>query len=98
MSLSGNVAFFRNHNGISVFHDRFWVSNEDVQLFTDRAGGPGMGFGIYFQGHWYNAKWSESWRRRRRGVTLVKTVLELFPIVVALFIAQPKLRKVKIQR
>ena len=57
-----------------------------------------MGFGIYFQGHWYNAKWSESWRRRRRGVTLVKTVLELFPIVVALFIAQPKLRKVKIQR
>ena len=25
--------FFRNHNGVSAFHDRYWVTNEDVQLF-----------------------------------------------------------------
>ena len=43
--------FFIKFNGIAVFHDRFWVSNEDVQLFTDSAAGEGLGFGIYFAGH-----------------------------------------------
>lgn len=33
------LSFSQNFNGISVFHDRFWVSNEDVQLFTDSAAG-----------------------------------------------------------
>ena len=37
---------------MSAFHDRFWISNVDVQLFTDSAAGPGLGFGIYFQGKW----------------------------------------------
>lgn len=28
--------FFNDYNGLSVFHDRYWVSIEDVELFTDR--------------------------------------------------------------
>ena len=37
---------------MSAFHDRFWVSNEDVQLYTDSAAGTGLGFGVYFHGKW----------------------------------------------
>ena len=29
--------FFKTFNGVSVFHDRFWVSNVDVELFTGSA-------------------------------------------------------------
>ena len=49
--------FFRHHNGISVFHDRFWLSNDDANFYTDSAGGEDLGFGIFFQGHWCSARW-----------------------------------------
>ena len=32
------LQFFRDLNGVSVFHDRLWVANEDIQLFTDSSG------------------------------------------------------------
>ena len=37
------LLFLESYNGISVFHDRFGVSNEDVQLFTDSAARNGLG-------------------------------------------------------
>ena len=37
------LTFFSKYNGVSVFHDRFWVSSEDCQLYTDSAAGPGFG-------------------------------------------------------
>ena len=43
------LEFFNNHNGISMFHNNFWVSNENEKLFTNSAGGQGLG--IYFNGH-----------------------------------------------
>ena len=86
--------FFRHFNGIAVFHDRFWVSTEDVQLFTDSAAGEGLGFGIYFAGAWACAKWPDDWHAA--GYTDDITVLELFPIMVALFIWGEQLRNKKI--
>ena len=38
---------FREFNGVSVFQDRLWIANEDLQLFTDSAGSPNLGFGAY---------------------------------------------------
>lgn len=87
--------FFQNHNGISVFHDRFWVSSEDLELFTDSAGGAHLGFGIYFKGHWCNAKWPKKWHIM--GITKDITVLELFPIVVTLFIWAEDFKNKKIK-
>ncbi|XP_053390337.1 uncharacterized protein LOC123546117 [Mercenaria mercenaria] len=89
------LLFLQNHNGISVFHDRFWVSNEDVQLFSDSAGGTNLGFGIYFQRHWCQAKWPDSWHKR--GFTADITLLELFPILVAVFIWGSELVNKKIR-
>lgn len=87
--------FFEHHNGISVFHDRFWLSNADANLFTDSAGGQDLGFGIFFQGHWCCAKWPDYWHKK--GITKDITVLELFPILVALFIWGAELRNKRIR-
>ena len=87
--------FFQTHNGLSVFHDSFWQSNVDLELFTDSAGGPGLGFGIYFQGEWCNAKWPDSWHQA--GLTRDITLLELFPILVAVFVWEDKFRNKKIR-
>lgn len=86
--------FFKNFNGIAVFHDRFWVSNDHVQLFTDSAAGEGLGFGIYFAGEWACAPWPHNWFAA--GHTADITVLELFPILVALYIWGERLRNKKI--
>lgn len=71
--------FFEHFNGVSVFHDRYWLSNDDILLFTDSSGG--IGFGIWFNGHWCQEKWHADWVRK--GLTKDITLLELFPIVVA---------------
>lgn len=86
------LTFFENYNGISVFHDRFWVSNQDVQLYSDAAAS--LGFGSYFNGQWCYALWPPEWRSS--GLTSDITILELFPIIVALHIWGAKLRNKKI--
>ena len=37
--------FFKHFNDVQVFNDRFWMSNEDIQLFTDSADAEGLSFG-----------------------------------------------------
>lgn len=53
-----------------------------------------MGFGIYFGGQWCNARWPDRWHIE--GFTRDITVLELFPIVTALFIWADNSRNKKI--
>lgn len=76
------LSFFHSFNGISVFHDKFWVSNADLSLYTDSAASFGKGFGAYFQGKWAYGIWPPEWFRL--GITNDITVLELFPIFVAI--------------
>ena len=76
------LKFFQSFNGISVFHDRFWRSNADFTLYTDSAGSQGLGFGIFFQGKWACAAWPDSWFVKNIASDI--TVLELFPILVAI--------------
>ena len=76
------LSFFHSFNGISVFHDKFWVSNADLPLYTDSAASFGKGFGAYFQGKWAYGIWPSEWFRL--GITKDITVLELFPIFVAI--------------
>ena len=79
----------------SVFHDRFWVSNEDVQLFTDSAAGKGLGFGAVFGNMWAHGVWPEMWHMS--GITSDITVLEMFPILVSLVVWGPYLPNKKIR-
>ncbi|MCG8031789.1 MAG: hypothetical protein JAZ03_06400 [Candidatus Thiodiazotropha taylori] len=88
------LKFFTDFNGVSVFHDRFWVSNEDLQLFTDSAGSSNLGFGAFFAGKWSYGPWPQSWVEQ--GITEDITVLELFPLLVSLQIWGNDLRNKKI--
>lgn len=76
--------FFGTFNGISVFHDRFWTSSSDFQLYTDSAAGLNLGFGAYFAGKWICAQWPDSWFSSGNADNIA--VLELFPILVAVVI------------
>lgn len=87
------LKFFKHSNSISVFHDRFWVSNDDEQLYTDSAGS--LGLGIWFKGHWCSEQWPLEWHKQ--GFTKDITMLELFPIVVAVFIWGDQLRNKKLR-
>ena len=86
------LAFFQQFNGISVFHDRFWISNVDAELYSDSA--TGCGFGIFFAGKWAHAKWPEQWHKA--GITGNISVLEFFPIFVALHLWGKHFRNKKI--
>jgi len=85
------LKFFKEHNGVSVFHEQQWTTNSDLQLYSDSAGRQGLGFGVVFQNQWAQKRWPASWR-----ALLSDTVLELFPIVVALFVWVTKLANKKI--
>ena len=89
------LTFLKHFNGLSLFHDKYWISNCDVQLFSDSAGGENMGFGVFFQGHWCHARWPPDWHNQ--GITSDVTVLELFPITVSLFVWDAQLRNKKIK-
>jgi hypothetical protein len=69
-------------------------TNETLELFTDSAGGPNRGFGIYFQGKWAQKCWPKLWEE----MSILKdiTFLELFPVVVALCILGEQLKNKKI--
>jgi len=86
------LKFFKEHNGVSVFHEQQWTTNADLQLYSDSAGRHGLGFGVVFQNQWAQERWPESWRALLSDIT----VLELFPIVVALFVWGKKLANKKI--
>lgn len=89
------LEYLRFFNGVSIFHDQFWVSSEDLELFTDSAGGSGLGYGAYFQGQWFNGKWPAHWHTC--GLSKDITFLELFPIVASVFVWGDMLQDKKIR-
>lgn len=90
------LSFLTNYNGTTVILDRFWVSNSDLDLFTDSAAGKGRGFGIYFGslGKWAQACWPDEWESL--GLLTDITFLELFPVMVALSIWGEHLRNKRV--
>ena len=74
------LSFLTSYNGVTVIPNTEKLSNETIQLFTDSAGGPNGGFGIYYNGKWSHGRWPASWAH----LTTDMTLLEFFPVVVAL--------------
>lgn len=74
--------FLKHFNGVSVFHNSNWLTNIDVELYTDSAAGLGLGCAAYFAGKWTYGTWPIEWFEQ--GLVQDITVLELFPILVAL--------------
>ena len=72
------IQFLDNFNGITYIHDIIWITNIDLQLFTDSVGGKTKGCGAYFAGKWRNY-WDD-------GIFRDITSLELIPIGLAIFL------------
>lgn len=72
------LSFLRTYNGHSCWQLEE-VPNSQLELYTDASGS--WGFGAFFQGAWSAEAWPASWAQ----LDLLRnmTLLELFPIVVA---------------
>ena len=68
-------------NGRAIIPDPFWSRSPDLELFTDASGG--LGFGIYFQGHWLNGSWPPNLSDRSIQWK------ELYPIALACLLWGP---------
>ena len=86
--------FLDQFNGQCYFPDRFWSTNESLELFTDSAGNVLLGCGAYFQGHWVQYQWPSSWADT--SILLDITCLELIPIVLSFMIWGRSFRNKKI--
>jgi hypothetical protein len=86
--------FLSQYNGITVMLDTLWSSNDSIELFTDSVGGRNKGFGIYFQGKWAQSCWPKHWIEN--GTLRDITFLELFPVVVSIYIWGSNLRNKKL--
>ncbi len=73
------LEFLGIFNGVSPFLHRQWQSNEGIDLFTDAAAS--IGFGGYFNGKWFHAKWAPELLALSPSIAL----LEFYPLVVAVY-------------
>ena len=71
------LSFLEQYNGRTFFLDER-MSASRYEITSDAAGS--KGYGALFKTHWFYGSWPESWQ------SLNITVLELFPIVIALHI------------
>jgi hypothetical protein len=53
--------FLEKFNGVSYILEVEWMSNVELELYTDSAGGIGKGCAAYLQGKWAYLKWPKEW-------------------------------------
>ena len=91
--------FLENFNGVSYILDKDWVSNVDLQLFTDSAGGGSTpltcqnGGGVFFMGKWYYFQWPKKWHNS--DILRDMTFLEMLPIALAICLWHKEFHKKK---
>ena len=75
--------FIENFNGTSYILDD-WISNFDLKLYTDSAGGASRGCGAYCQNKWVYLQWPLEWVNSE--ILKDITFLEIIPIALAIFL------------
>lgn len=88
------LQFLVNFNGQCFFPEKYWISNDSINLFTDSSGNPSLGCGAYNNGRWAQMQWPSSWRFS--DLMRNMSFLELVPIVLAMFLWAPEFTKKKI--
>ena len=71
-------SFLQEFNRKAFFMDRMWQSSTSLHLYTDAA--QSKGYGGVFQDRWFWGVWPENWKLHEI------TLLELYPILVAVHI------------
>lgn len=77
------LVFLDKFNGECYLTEKYWLSSEKIELFTDSSGNPKLGCGAYFSGKWVQMKWPEHWSCKNFMLEL--SFLELFPVLLALY-------------
>ena len=85
------LEFLQHFNGVSPFRDQGWFDNDALELFTDAAGG--IGFGGFFDGHWFQGKWTPEFLELSPSIAFC----ELYPVVVAVYCWAPQLANRKVR-
>ena len=83
------AAFATPWSGRSLFLLPHWTPAPDIHLFTDSSGG--VGFGAFYQGEWFNGRWS--------AVQIPRSIQykELYPIVIAALTWGERWRTLKVR-
>ena len=87
--------FLNDFNGASYMLDVEWVSSAQLQLYTDSAGGSGLGCGCYLDGAWSFLQWPDQW-----AISVILkdiTFLEMVPIALAVMLWKRHFRGLRIQ-
>ena len=85
------LLFLEHFNGVSLFLEQQLTSSFDLELFTDAAGG--IGYGAYFRGQWSQDSWSNIELHPDPSIAF----LELYPIVIAIFLWGDQMNNLKVQ-
>jgi hypothetical protein len=86
--------FVENFNGTSFILDDIWLSNFDMQLFTDSAGGIGKGCGCYLFGKWSILQWPVE--LYHADILKDITFLEMIPIALSVLLWDRYLKERKL--
>ena len=70
--------FLVNYNGKSMFHDKGWLTSDQLLLFTDSSGS--WGFGATYKEQYFWGVWPHTW------LNLNIMILEFVPIVAAVHV------------
>ena len=88
------LTFLKSFNGISMFNEAFWTFNSDVCLYTDSSAAADHGFCATFGNQLSIGVWPIRWHES--GLTKDITILEFFPLLVAIHIWGTDLRNKKV--
>ena len=88
--------FLASFNGTVYFLDSEWISDKNINFFTDSSGSPHLGCGAFFNGEWCFYPWPQHWALSHPEVFNDMTFLELVPVVLAISFWGDKLANKKI--
>ena len=77
--------FLTHFNGVTIFPEAAWESDDSLSLFTDAAAS--IGYGAYFRGQWVQGPWPPEFIGDHPSIAF----LELLPLYVALQCWAPQL-------
>ena len=69
--------FLHNFNGVTMYREAMFMSNNTLHIFTDAS--KTLGFGAHFNNHWFSQAWPSDWWKAQNI-----TLLEIVPVFLAI--------------
>lgn len=86
--------FLEEFNGITYMLDETWLSNYDLQLFSDSSSLAENGCSGYFMGRRFFLQWPKEWENT--DILKDMTYLEIIPIALAIYLWNAELFKKRV--